>query len=147
MKARNILLTLLYFLCIVIVSPTKAQITINRSDIPVATYFYMPVGDRNSDIRSDLVFDVRYPRLVGSQTSVDPNNNTQVFPGNYWNNGEHLQGWTFLPISTRILFMTVDVTATLHYIHLTADRITLAKTGTEMAVQVLNLDNLFMLLL
>lgn len=85
MKARNILLTLLYFLCIVIVSPTKAQITINRSDIPVATYFYMPVGDKNSDIQTDLRWDFR------RGTDSNP---TQLFPGNYIGTDDvEYQGW------------------------------------------------------
>ena len=32
----------------------SAQTTINRSDIPVATHFYMPIGDRYSDIQNDF---------------------------------------------------------------------------------------------
>ena len=79
MKALNVLIVLLFL--VFVFDSTQAQTTINRSDIPTATYFYMPIGDRNSDIRSDLRWDFR------PETNSDP---TQLFPG--WN-GVDSNGW------------------------------------------------------
>ena len=64
---------LFVMLVLVLTAFLSAQTTINRSDIPVATHFYMPIGDRYSDIQNDLRWDIR----------PGTNYYTQLFSGYY----------------------------------------------------------------
>ncbi|PIR92109.1 hypothetical protein COU01_03545 [Candidatus Falkowbacteria bacterium CG10_big_fil_rev_8_21_14_0_10_44_15] len=60
----------------------EVRAAVKRADIPVATYFYMPVGERNADLRSDLKWEFR------PETNSNP---TWVFPG--YNGTTNTTGW------------------------------------------------------
>ncbi len=80
MKAFKIFSVCL-FLYVLLVSFAQAQSTINRNDIPTATYFYMSIGDRSSSIQNDLRWDIR----------ENTNYYTQLFPG--YNGTPNTTGW------------------------------------------------------
>ena len=83
MKLRNVLLISL--ILVFIFAFGQAQTNINRSEIPTATRFYIPVGDRYSDIQNDLKWGPR---------PVYGGNSTQLFPGLYVDSqGNYHEGW------------------------------------------------------
>jgi len=92
MKVLNVLLTSLILMFISV--QAQAQTTINRSEIPIATHFYMPIGDRNSDIQNDLRWDVR----------SGTNYYTQLFPGDYFdpNGGSHSGWYVYTDFNTNV---------------------------------------------
>ncbi len=54
--------TIAVFVCLFgFVGSVYGQVVVNCADIPVATFFYPPVGDRRADVRLDMTWGIRPP--------------------------------------------------------------------------------------
>jgi len=70
------------------------QTGINYVNIPIATDFFMPIGDRNADIGTELQLAPERPPITpDGEGSPDPNKPAWVFPGLYVYKGTTYQYW------------------------------------------------------
>jgi len=84
MKKQVVFLAMVFLVANSLLMAAVSTTTISRASIPYATAWYMPVGDRNANIATDLKVDNNYKNTGFSTT---------VFPGNYTYNGTTYHGW------------------------------------------------------